>query len=78
MEFLAPWYRSLLDLLDWKLNDFPWSHDFNDIIRQAIWYESYHMDQIVNLKKTGSIIEEFEISKLLGLSIYMSFMTMLL
>ena len=36
------------------------------------------MDQIWNLKKTGSIIEEFEISKLLGLSIYMSFMTMLL
>ena len=81
MEFLAPWYRSLLDLLDWKLNDFPWSHDFNDFIRQVVWiilYGPYDMDQIWNLKKTGSIIEEFEISKLLGLSIYMSFMTMLL
>ena len=33
---------------------------------------------ISNLKKTGSIIDDFEISKLLALSVYMSSMTMLL
>ena len=35
-----------------------------------IWFQ--------NLQKTGSIIEEFEISKLLALSVYMSTITMLL
>ena len=39
-------------------------------IKYSIWFQ--------NLQKTGSIIEEFEISKLLALSVYMSSMTMLL
>ena len=62
--FIGPYVR-----IHWSMSPYFIGHDL---------YGPYDMDQIWNLKKTGSIIEEFEISKLLGLSIYMSFMTMLL
>ena len=39
-------------------------------IKYFIWFQ--------NLQKTGSIIDDFEISKLLALSVYMSSLTMLL